>query len=54
MAVDPGYDPNYKHSSGLTNGFGKPLQTKKCILVPQDEYNQLKAELASKQAKIFS
>ena len=52
MAVDPGYDPNYKHSSGLTNGFGKPLQTKKCILVPQDEYNQLKAELASKQAKI--
>jgi hypothetical protein len=36
----------------VTNGFGKPLQQQKCILVPEHEYNQLKAELASKQAKI--
>jgi hypothetical protein len=38
--------------SPLTDGFGKPLKQKKCILVPEDEYNQLKAEIASKQAEI--
>ncbi len=40
--------------SNITDGFGKPIKQQKCILVPEHEYNQLKAELASKQAKIDS
>ena len=51
MAVDPGYDPNYKGSK-LTNGFGKPIKTVKCILVPEHEYEQLKIEVAANQAQI--
>lgn len=38
--------------SKVTDGFGKPIPQVKCILVTEHEYNQLKIELASKQAKI--
>lgn len=38
--------------SRITDGFGKPIKQVKCILVQEQEYNQLKVELADKQAKI--
>lgn len=38
--------------SQITDGFGKPIKQAKSILVPEHEYEQLKNDLASNQAKI--
>lgn len=38
--------------SEITDGFGKPIKQVKSVLVPEHEYNQLKIDLASNQAKI--
>lgn len=45
--------------SEFTNGFGKPIETKKRILIPEQEYEELKSqvvelklEVDAKQARI--